>query len=662
MLAENNKRNIRQFVRYTNNPTTMFPRWFQETKSFCSKLHTPLWTFCNNNNRYYLIDLDPDTKPKDYDQHKHEFVFDIELVIETAIEEQAFINLSAAGKEQCKQLQQENMEYIQRKYLRKNLKHNKIRDIPVDIRSSRDGPVSIVSDIFAKISLFFSIKNCTLNINHNDSNIILIKSKCCLMQSHITKKKSNKNKSLSTLYDVRSILTNCNDDNIKMTSHSTIFNWVWSLKVYNREQQQQKQKLVALQKQVQNLHSQLNSLTNNLSAKKGVGGSYADSTDSSMININVETNLNTVVNDPLNLIKSLITREHSELFDFNKIINISCSLEKYVSNSDDSINKIKECYDLFGFLTNPTKIIEMLVFKDAYDIGLRDLRSLFNSNFSRSNKLHSTLLKTINKYKLRSIQCLKQKILTFDVGKFDSMFENWYKNHDWNIFQNKTKGSMSCVNSSKFKTLTFCRNNRKDNNSTCETHCHGVDKKATNLFALEPPLSPSLESIDTDLIWLLLFEPKLFDDMNIDSKDVNTVIRAILNCCYQFIDSKACDIICTDRFDDCGDYLEMLAVTLQYIAYERCLYLIMNIQEKRYDWTKNGIASKRNSVENLCKFLNANGSLRSDNIIYNGSLMNYSKVDDQSKHPFDLEKLGIFQHFVRIFHLIMLKTVTRKHG
>ena len=102
--------------------------------------------------------IDPDTKPKHYDQHKHEFVFDIELVIETAIEEQAFINLSATGKEQCKQLQPKNMEY---KPL-KNLKHNKVGDIPVDIESSRDVPLSIViiSDIFAKISLLFGIKNC----------------------------------------------------------------------------------------------------------------------------------------------------------------------------------------------------------------------------------------------------------------------------------------------------------------------------------------------------------------------------------------------------------------------------------------------------------------------------------------------------------------------
>ena len=102
------------------------------------------------------------------------------------------------------------------------------------------------------------------------------------------------------------------------------------------------------------------------------------------------------------------------------------------------------------------------------------------------------------------------------------------------------------------------------------------------MFALEPRLSPSLESIETDLKWLLLFEPKLFDDINIDSKDVNTVIPAILNCCYQFIDSKACDIICTDRFDDCGDYLEMLAVTLQYIASDSILFKL--IERLNRDW------------------------------------------------------------------------------
>ena len=53
---------------------------------------------------------------------------------------------------------------------------------------------------------------------------------------------------------------------------------------------------------------------------------------------------------------------------------------------------------------------------------------------------------------------------------------------------------------------------------------------ATSLFGLEPLLSPALESIEADLEWLLLF-----DEMIIDSQDVNTVMPAILNCCYQFM-------------------------------------------------------------------------------------------------------------------------------
>ena len=79
-------------------------------------------------------------------------------------------------------------------------------------------------------------------------------------------------------------------------------------------------------------------------------------------------------------------------------------------------------------------------------------------------------------------------------------------------------------------------------------------------------LSPALETIEADLEWLLVLEPKLFDEMNIDSKDSNAVIAAILNCCYQFIDSRASDNICNSKLDNYSDYLEMLAVTLQYIA------------------------------------------------------------------------------------------------
>ena len=99
-------------------------------------------------------------------------------------------------------------------------------------------------------------------------------------------------------------------------------------------------------------------------------------------------------------------------------------------------------------------------------------------------------------------------------------------------------------------------------------------------------LSPALESIEADLEWLLLFEPKLFDEMIIDSQDVNTVIPAILNCCYQFINSRACDVICNDRFEDNSDYLEMLAVTLHYIACDCILFkLIERFNEEWYSST-----------------------------------------------------------------------------
>ena len=149
---------------------------------------------------------------------------------------------------------------------------------------------------------------------------------------------------------------------------------------------------------------------------------------------------------------------------FVRWLQETTSLGNCANSSNTSISKIKDCHDWFGFLMDPTKMIEILVFKDASDIGSRDLRNLFTSNFSRSNRLHSTLLKTINKYQL-SIQSLKTKILSFDISKFHQMFENWNNNHNWTIVENKTKCLMSCVNSTKFKTLTFCNNNRKGRES-----------------------------------------------------------------------------------------------------------------------------------------------------------------------------------------------------
>ena len=69
---------------------------------------------------------------------------------------------------------------------------------------------------------------------------------------------------------------------------------------------------------------------------------------------------------------------------------------------------------------------------------------------------------------------------------------------------------------------------------------------------------------------------------------------------------------------------------------EHCFHLIMNIEEKRLDRTNNDIASKRNFVEKLCKLLNVNDNLRSDNIFTNGSCMNDSKVNDKSEDSLDL--------------------------
>ena len=128
------------------------------------------------------------------------------------------------------------------------------------------------------------------------------------------------------------------------------------------------------------------------------------------------TDPDTIFNKQLNVSRS-ISKQHTELFDFSKILNISCSSAEYASTSQDSINKIKECYELFNFLIDSSKIVEMLMFKDAYDISLRDLNNLFNSNFSRANRLHSTLLETINQYKF-CIKCLESKILSYDIDKF----------------------------------------------------------------------------------------------------------------------------------------------------------------------------------------------------------------------------------------------------
>ena len=66
-------------------------------------------------------------------------IFDSLFVTQTTQQE------CSRSKEQCKKLHKDNVEYIERKYQRKKLKHISVRDIPGDVRSSRD-----VCDIFTQ--------------------------------------------------------------------------------------------------------------------------------------------------------------------------------------------------------------------------------------------------------------------------------------------------------------------------------------------------------------------------------------------------------------------------------------------------------------------------------------------------------------------------------
>ena len=64
--------------------------------------------------------------------------------------------------------------------------------------------------------------------------------------------------------------------------------------------------------------------------------------------------------------------------------------------------------------------------------------------------------------------------------------------------------------------------------------------------------------------------------------------------------------------------------------YYYCRILIMNIKEKKHDWTKNGIKAKRKSIETLCELLNVKQKLGSNNSIYNASFMNDSRMNNEN--------------------------------
>ena len=247
-----------------------------------------------------------------------------------------------------------------------------------------------------------------------------------------------------------------------ITLDLTILNSLWISKLNFRQQKHQASKLSKFQQQVQHLQQQLSSLTNNNGVRYNTISINLKTTLTS-INITLEgtandTISNTIiaprekkfsmnVNDDMNVSTcqltniemsqpntnatntSISSKKHAELFDFSKLLNVSRSFAEYTSASQDSINKNKDCFELFNFLIGPSKIIEMLVFKDAYDIGLQDFNNLSKSTFIRANRLYSVLFEQLTNLNFLS-KILESQILSYNVGMFNHVLEECYSNHN----------------------------------------------------------------------------------------------------------------------------------------------------------------------------------------------------------------------------------------
>ena len=98
--------------------------------------------------------------------------------------------------------------------------------------------------------------------------------------------------------------------------------------------------------------------------------------------------------------------------------------------------------------------------------------------------------------------------------------------------------------------------------------------------------------------------------------------------------------------------------------YNSCQLLIMNIKEKRYDWTENGIESKKKSIEKLCELLNVEIDLESNgSLIYSTSFMNHIDTNNNKlQDSFDLEQLDIFQNVCAVDELENNNTQTWLSG
>lgn len=94
----------------------------------------------------------------------------VELVVQVLVDELCFIDSSAGGKQQCTNIQEQNMCLIEKRYPMKQFKSKETRDIGGDIKNTRQ--ISTIADIFAKLSLVFGIKNTTMRIDNRRTSIV----------------------------------------------------------------------------------------------------------------------------------------------------------------------------------------------------------------------------------------------------------------------------------------------------------------------------------------------------------------------------------------------------------------------------------------------------------------------------------------------------------
>ena len=218
--------------------------------------------------------------------------------------------------------------------------------------------------------------------------------------------------------------------------------------------------------------------------------------------------------------------------DFKKLLLFTSKLIDYVNKYSLTKQIYFEVIDFFKFRQNHCK---MMVFYGLNNIGLIYMKRFMESNFSRFNQTHSTILKQLDK-----INCVRRSALQefskLETKDVESAFKMFLERTEWLKWKDRKQCMMTVTNGSK--SFPLCRGKINGNKLVCSLHVAKFADHETNMNIIKNRLPPNLMSLQTHLTNILMFCPDLLAT-DIKMKNSKQIMEHTFQLWYDYKKSDA---------------------------------------------------------------------------------------------------------------------------